>query len=82
MNTAALEVYINVVDMPIFQALFDKFRIKTQVLKKGSPKKLPIEKALPNEETHQAFMEVKEKGHLLKRYKNARELFEDIDNED
>lgn len=82
MNTTALEVYINEVDMPIFQALFDKFKIKTKVLKKDAPKKLPIEKALPNEETHQAFMEVKEKGHLLKRYKNARELFEDIDNED
>ena len=32
MNTTALEVYINEVDMPIFQALFDKFKIKTKVL--------------------------------------------------
>jgi len=26
-------------------------------------------------------MEVKEKGHLMKRYKDVRELFKDIDNE-
>ena len=32
MNTIALEVLINEVDMPIFQALFDKFKIKTKVL--------------------------------------------------
>lgn len=30
MNTIALEVLINEVDMPLFQALFDKFKIKTQ----------------------------------------------------
>ena len=34
MNTTALEVFINEVDMPIFQALFDKFKIKTKVLKR------------------------------------------------
>ena len=29
-------------------------------------KTYPIETAIPNEETHAAFMEVKEKGHLMK----------------
>ena len=82
MNTTALEVFINEVDMPIFQALFDKFKIKTKVLTAPFKRELPIEKAIPNEETHLACMEVKEKGHLLKRYKDARELFKDIDNGD
>mgnify|MGYP007104436481 FL=1 len=44
-------------------------------------KTYPIETAIPNEETHAAFMEVKENGHLMKRYKDVRELFKDIDNE-
>ncbi len=82
MNITALEVFIKDVDMPLFQALFDKFKVKTKVLTAPFKRELPIEKAIPNEETHLAFMEVKEKGHLLKRYKDARELFKDIDNGD
>jgi len=40
MNTTALEVFIKDVDMPLFQALFDKFKVKTKVLE-------PIEKTTP-----------------------------------
>jgi len=47
--------------------LFEKFKVKTVLLKKKVGKKTyPIETAIPNEETHAAFMEVKEKGHLMK----------------
>ena len=55
---------------------------KNRSFKEESGKKTyPIETAIPNEETHVAFMEVKEKGHLMKEYTNVRELFKDIDNE-
>ena len=49
--------------------------------KKEGKKTYPIETAIPNEETQKAFQEVKEKGHLMKRYKDVRQLFKDIDDE-
>ena len=82
MNSIVLQATINEADYPIFLGLFEKFNVKTVLLKKKVGKKTyPIETAIPNEETHAAFMEVKEKGNLMKRYKDVRELFKDIDNE-
>ena len=82
MNSIVLEATINEADYPIFLGLFEKFNVKTVLLKKKVGKKTyPIETAISNEETHAAFMEVKEKGHLMKGYTDVRELFKDIDNE-
>lgn len=82
MNTITLQATINEADFPTFLSLFEKFKVKTVLLSKREGKKTyPIETAIPNEETQKAFQEVKEKGHLMKRYKDVRQLFKDIDDE-
>ena len=82
MNTITLQATINEADFPTFLSLFEKFKVKTVLLSKKEGKKTyPIETAIPNEEIQKAFQEVKEKGHLMKRYKDVRQLFKDIDNE-
>ncbi|WP_460484627.1 antitoxin [Capnocytophaga sp. HP1101] len=82
MNTITLQATIKEADFPTFLSLFEKFKVKTVLLSKKEGKKTyPIETAIPNEETHNAFLEVKEKGHLMKRYKDVRQLFKDIDDE-
>ncbi|MFC2355176.1 MAG: hypothetical protein ACFNLQ_06840 [Capnocytophaga ochracea] len=82
MNTITLQATINEADFPTFLSLFEKFKVKTVLLSKKEGKKTyPIETAIPNEETQKAFQEVKEKGHLMKKYKDVRQLFKDIDDE-
>ena len=82
MNTITLQATINEADFPTFLSLFEKFKVKTVLLSKKEGKKTyPIETAIPNEETQKACQEVKEKGHLMKRYKDVRQLFKDIDDE-
>ena len=82
MNTITLQATINEADFPTFLSLFEKFKVKTVLLSKREGKKTyPIETAIPNEETQKAFQEVKEKGHFMKRYKDVRQLFKDIDDE-
>ena len=83
MNSIVLEATINEADYPIFLGLFEKFKVKTVLLKKKVGKKTyPIETAIPNEETHAAFMEVKEKGHLMKGYADVDLMIKDILEED
>ena len=82
MNTITLQATINEADFPTFLSLFEKFKVKTVLLSKKEGKKTyPIETAIPNQETQKAFQEVKEKGYLMKRYKDVRQLFKDIDDE-
>jgi hypothetical protein len=45
------------VDIPLFQALFEKFRVKMIVV--DPQKTYPIEKAIPNKETIEAIEEGK-----------------------
>ena len=55
MNSIVLQATINEADYPIFLGLFEKFKVKTVLLKKKVGKKTyPIETAIPNEETHPA----------------------------
>ena len=44
-------------DIPLFQALFEKFRVKMIVV--DPQKTYPIEKAIPNKETKEAIEEGK-----------------------
>ena len=50
MNSIVLQATINEADYPIFLGLFEKFKVKTVLLKKKVGKKTyPIETAIPNE---------------------------------
>ena len=75
MATTTIQATINNVDIPLFQALFEKFRVKMTVV--DSKKTYPIEKAIPNKE----LIEKHKKG-LIKGHKSAEELFNEILSED
>jgi hypothetical protein len=55
--TTTIQATINNVDIPLFQALFEKFRVKMIVV--DPQKTYPIEKAIPNKETIEAIEEGK-----------------------
>ena len=85
MATTTIQATINNVDIPLFQALFEKFRVKMTVV--DSKKTYPIEKAIPNKETIEAIEEGKKliekhKKGLIKGPKSAEELFNEILSED
>ena len=80
MSITALQVFINDIDMPIFQSLFKKYKVKTKTLDTKVKKDLPIERATPNKETQQAIkqsIEEHKKG-LLKTYTDVNQMMEDI----
>lgn len=85
MATTTIQATINNVDIPLFQALFEKFRVKTTIIE--TSKTYPIEKATPNKETIEAIEEgrqliEKHKKGLVKGHKSAEELFNKILSED
>lgn len=88
MSTTTIQATINDVDIPLLQALFNKFKINLTVLKEKDKKEktYPIETAIPNKETQEAIQESDllieqyEKG-LIKGYTNVKQMLEDIDNE-
>ena len=55
MATTTIQATINNVDIPLFQALFEKFRVKMIVV--DPQKTYPIEKAIPNKDTIEAIEE-------------------------
>ena len=68
-------------DIPLFQALFEKFRVKMIVV--DPQKTYPIEKAIPNKETIEAIEEGKKLIEKHKKgLKSAEELFNEILSED
>ena len=80
MSITALQVFINDIDMPIFQSLFKKYKVKTKTLDTKVKKDLPIERATPNKETQQAIkqsIEEHKKG-LLKKYTDVNQMMEDF----
>ena len=84
-TATTIQATINNVDIPLFQALFEKFRVKMIVV--NPQKTYPIEKAIPNKETIEAIEEGKKliekhKKGLIKGHKSAEELFNEILSED
>jgi hypothetical protein len=45
---------------------------------KKKKRDLPIETAIPNEETHKAFVEMQENRHALKGYTDVNQMIKDI----
>ena len=81
MATTTIQATINNVDIPLFQALFEKFRVKMIVV--NPQKTYPIEKAIPNKETIEAIEEGKKLIEKHKKWlKSAEELFNEILSED
>lgn len=79
MSATTIQATINDVDMPVFQSLFSKYKIKTITLGKiDTQKKYPVEKSIPNEETRKAFEEMKENRHRLKGYTDVDLLINDM----
>ena len=81
MATTTIQATINNVDIPLFQTLFEKFRVKMIVV--DPQKTYPIEKAIPNKETIEAIEEGKKLIEKHKKgLKSAEELFNEILSED
>ena len=85
MATTTIQATINDMDIPRFQALFEKFRVKMTIV--DLKKTYPIEKAIPNKKTIEAIEEGKKliekhKRGLIKGHKSAEELFNEILSED
>ena len=86
MNATTIQATINNADFPIIQHLFERLKIKTTIFetvtvddKKTS---IPVEKSIPNEETHKAFMEMRENRHSMKGYTDVNLMIKDILEED
>ena len=86
MNTTTIQATINNADFPIIQYLFERLKIKTTILETvtvdDKKKSIPVEKSIPNEETHKAFMEMRENRHSMKGYTDVNLMIKDILEED
>ena len=86
MNTTTIQATINNADFPIIQHLFERLKIKTTILETvtvdDEKKSIPVEKSIPNEETHKAFMEMRENRHSMKGYTDVNLMIKDILEED
>ena len=86
MNATTIQATINNADFPIIQHLFERLKIKTTILETitvdDKKKSIPVEKSIPNEETHKAFMEMRENRHSMKGYTDVNLMIKDILEED
>lgn len=84
MNATIIQATISNTDFPIIQHLFERLKIKTTILDTIEDKKksIPVEKSIPNEETHKAFMEMRENRHSMKGYTDVNLMIKDILEED
>lgn len=86
MNATTIQATINNADFPIIQHLFERLKIKTTILETvtvdDKKKSIPVEKSIPNEETHKAFMEMRENRHSMKGYNDVNLMIKDILEED
>ena len=86
MNTTTIQATINNADFPIIQHLFERLKIKTTILETvtvdDKKKSIPVEKSIPNEETHKAFIEMRENRHSMKGYTDVNLMIKDILEED
>ena len=86
MNATIIQATINNADFPIIQHLFERLKIKTTILETvtvdDKKKSIPVEKSIPNEETHKAFMEMRENRHSKKGYTDVNLMIKDILEED
>ena len=82
MNATIIQATINNADFPIIQHLFERLKIKTTILETvtvdDKKKSIPVEKSIPNEETHKAFMEMRENRHSMKGYTDVNLMIKDI----
>jgi len=86
MNATIIQATINNADFPIIQHLFERLKIKTTILETvtvdDKKKSIPVEKSIPNEETHKAFIEMRENRHSMKGYTDVNLMIKDILEED
>lgn len=86
MNATTIQATINNADFPIIQHLFERLKIKTTILETvtvdDKKKSISVEKSIPNEETHKAFMEMRENRHSMKGYTDVNLMIKDILEED
>ena len=86
MNATIIQATINNADFPIIQHLFERLKIKTTILETvtvdDKKKSILVEKSIPNEETHKAFMEMRENRHSMKGYTDVNLMIKDILEED
>ena len=86
MNATTIQATINNADFPIIQHLFERLKIKTTILETvtvdDKKKSIPVEKSIPNEETHKAFIEMRENRHSMKGYTDVNLMIKDILEED
>ena len=86
MNATTIQATINNADFPIIQHLFERLKIKTTILETvtvdDKKKSIPVEKSIPNEETHKAFIEMRENRHSMKGYTDVNLRIKDILEED
>lgn len=86
MNATIIQATINNADFPIIQHLFERLKIKTTILETvtvdDKKKSIPVEKSIPNEETHKAFMEMRENRDSKKGYTDVNLMIKDILEED
>lgn len=76
--TTTVPVTQKTIPLRISRTLYDDLH---SISNKEKKKAYPVDYSIPNQETYEALKEVKEKGHLLKKYKDVRQLFKDIDDE-
>ena len=86
MNAITIQATISNADFPIIQHLFERLKIKTTILDTSpidsKKKTIPTEKSIPNEETHKAFVEMRENSHSIKGYTDVNLMVKDILEED
>ena len=86
MNATTIQATINNADFPIIQHLFERLKIKTTILETvtvdDKKKSIPVEQSIPNEETHKAFIEMRENRHSMKGYTDVNLMIKDILEED
>ena len=86
MNATTIQATINNADFPIIQHLFERLKVKTTILETvtvdDKKKSIPVEKSIPNEETHKAFIEMRENRHSMKGYTDVNLMIKDILEED
>ena len=86
MTATTIQATINNTDFPLIQQLFERLKIKATILETitidKKKKSLAIEKSIPNEETHKAFMEMRENRHSMKKYTDVNLMIKDILEED
>ena len=86
MNAITIQATISNADFPIIQHLFEKLKIKNTILDTSpidnKKKTIPTEKSIPNEETHKAFVEMRENRHSIKGNTDVNLMVKDILEED